>query len=158
MKQTTSDLEAQLAGLKTLDGHLTFQISRLAKLFEQHGQMLLASDGVNLTAYRMLMIIDIFDQITLSDLSRVMLIDAGLISRTAKSLSTQGLINYRAVPNNQRKKHLVLTPKGADKLAALKPRFDAREDRFRATLDADSQDALWHAIRALSDQLSRDLS
>lgn len=157
MKQTRSELEAQLEGMKTLETHLTFQLARLAKLLEQHGALLLAPEEINLTGYRMMMIIDIFEQITVSDLSRVMLIDAGLISRTAKDMVEQGLIEYHPVPNNQRKKYLSLTQAGHAAFARFKAHFDTREEQLSALLPVDHTGAFWTALNALSGKLEDDL-
>ncbi|MEM9139013.1 MAG: helix-turn-helix domain-containing protein, partial [Pseudomonadota bacterium] len=91
MALTTDHLLQQVARLEALNANLTFRISRMAKLLEAEGAQRLEGSGLNLTSYRMMMVIAIFEEISVSDLSKLMLIDRAQISRAASDLIEDGL-------------------------------------------------------------------
>ncbi|MEM9141020.1 MAG: MarR family transcriptional regulator, partial [Pseudomonadota bacterium] len=102
--------------------------------------------GLNLTSYRMMMVIAIFEEISVSDLSKLMLIDRAQISRAASDLIEDGLLEAKADRTSKRKKLLALTEAGRAKLGPLKQRFNARQIDIEAALDAKGMAGLWHAI------------
>lgn len=157
MNLTSESLTKQLDKVKKLEALKTFQLARLSKLLEHHGQSLLQDSDLNLTGYRMLMIIDVFEEITLSDLSRVMLIDGAQISRAAKDLVAKEYIEYRPVPGNLRKKYLAHTATGAKLLGVLKPRFAKREADLEKLLKDQGIEEMWTGVNLITDFLSRDL-
>lgn len=157
MNLTSESLTKQLDKVKKLESLKTFQLARLSKMLEHHGQSLVQSSNVNLTGYRMLMIIDVFEEITLSDLSRVMLVDGAQISRAAKDLVTKGYIEYRPVPGNQRKKYLAHTIEGSKLLDVLKPRFAKREADLEKLLKEAGIEEMWVGVNLITEFLSREL-
>lgn len=157
MNLTSKNLTLQLDRVKKLEALKTFQLARLSKMLEHHGQTLVEDSNLNLTGYRMLLIIDIFEEITLSDLSRVMLIDGAQISRAAKDLVVKKYIEYRAVPGNQRKKYLAHTDAGSQLLQILKPRFEKREAEIEKLLKDDGIEEMWNGINLITDYISKDI-
>lgn len=146
MALTTDHLLQQVARLEALNANLTFRISRMAKLLEAEGAQRLEGSGLNLTSYRMMMVIAIFEEISVSDLSKLMLIDRAQISRAASDLIEDGLLEAKADRTSKRKKLLALTEAGRAKLGPLKQRFNARQIDIEAALDAKGMAGLWHAI------------
>ncbi len=157
MNLTSDNLNRQLEKVKKLESLKTFQLARLSKMLEHHGQSLIEDSNINLTGYRMLVIIDIFEEITLSDLSRVMLIDGAQISRAAKDLVAKNYIEYRAVPGNQRKKFLAHTAEGSKLLQILKPRFAKREADIEKILKNEGVHEMWTGLNLITDFISQDL-
>lgn len=86
MSLSTDDRLERTAKLDALNSRLTFRISRMNKLLEIEGVHRLAGSGINLTAYRMMLVIQVFGEISVSDLSKIMLIDRAQISRAATDL------------------------------------------------------------------------
>lgn len=155
MNFSSESLTLQLDRVKELESLKTFQLARLSKVLENHGQSMLSDSNLNLTGYRMLLIIDIFDEITLSDLSRVMLIDGAQISRAAKDLVRKHYIEYRAVPGNQRKKFLAHTQAGTNLLKALKPRFNEREEDIAKLLEEAGAADMWAGVNLITEFYAR---
>lgn len=157
MKLTSEQLSRRLQQLQTLESHLTFRLTRLSKLAEQQGHRLLKGVDLHLTSYRMILVVDIFEEITLSDLSQIMAIDGAQVSRTAKELCASELLEYRPVPGNQRKKYLAVTAAGEQLLAKLKPRFDERDQAIERALKEDGVKNLEHGIDVIADLILQDI-
>jgi len=134
MDFSTDALTQRLQNLEALNTHLTFRISRLSKLLEIEGTARLDECGVNLTGYRMLQVIHTFKDISVSDLSKVMLIDRALISRTASHLIERGLLKAGSDPSSRRKKILSLTDEGQRLFHDLRARFDERQSEIEDLL------------------------
>ncbi len=156
MSLSTDELLARVAKLDALNSHLTFRISRMAKLLEVEGAQRLAGTGVNLTAYRMMLVIQVFEEISVSDLAKIMLIDRAQISRAATEMIENGLLEGRADRISKRKKLLALTPAGDALYADLRTRFDSREQALLGAIGADLEVA-WAAINRVSDWLEAEI-
>ncbi len=152
MSLSTTDLMERIAKLEALNAHLTFRISRMSKLLELEGAQRLSDSDINLTAYRMMLVIEVFEEISVSDLSKIMLIDRAQISRAATELIGTGLLEARADRISKRKKLLALTAAGAELYDQLRTRFDEREAALVHEIGSDV-DALWAAMNRISDWL-----
>ena len=154
MSLSTDDLLSRVAKLEALNTHLTFRISRMAKLLEVEGAQRLADSGVNLTAYRMMLVIQVFEEVSVSDLARIMLIDRAQVSRAATDMIDRGLLEARADRISKRKKLLALTHQGGVVYAELRARFDEREAALKEAV-GDNLDALWAGVNGISEWLER---
>ena len=152
MSLSTTDLMERIAKLEALNAHLTFRISRMSKLLELEGSQRLSDSEINLTAYRMMLVIEVFGEISVSDLSKIMLIDRAQISRAATELIDTGLLEARADRISKRKKLLALSASGAELYDRLRTRFDEQEAAL-VTEIGDDLDALWAAMNRISDWL-----
>lgn len=155
MSLSTDELLARVAKLDALNSHLTFRISRMAKLLEVEGSQRLAGSDVNLTAYRMMLVIQVFEEISVSDLAKIMLIDRAQVSRAATDMIARGILEGRADRVSKRKKLLALTDEGTALYATLRKRFDAREDALHGAIGSDLDD-VWSAINRISDWLETE--
>ena len=156
MSLSTDDLLERIAKLDVLNSHLTFRISRMSKLLEVEGTHRLAGSGVNLTAYRMMLVIQVFEEISVSDLSKIMLIDRAQISRAATDLIHSDLLEARADRTSKRKKLLALTKAGAELFDQLRARFDQREAALVGEIGEDI-DVLWASVNRISDWLEAQI-
>lgn len=145
MSISTEPLLERVAKLEALNRHLTFRLARLAKLLESEGTQRLERGDVNLTAYRMMLVISVFEEISVSDLARIMLIDRAQISRTATDLIARDLLENRADQASRRKKLLALTSAGATHYQELRASFDERE-RALTDIIGDDLSTLWQVL------------
>lgn len=152
MSLSTTNLMERIAKLEALNAHLTFRISRMSKLLELEGSQRLSDSEINLTAYRMMLVIEVFGEISVSDLSKIMLIDRAQISRAATELIDTGLLEARADRISKRKKLLALSASGAELYDRLRTRFDEQEAALVSEI-GDDLDALWAAMNRISDWL-----
>lgn len=157
MALSTQALKDQIQRLDILNANLTFRISRLSKVLEVEGAQRIAGSGVNLTGYRMMMVIGIFEEISVSDLSKLTVIDRAQISRAASELIERGLLEARADANSRRKKLLALTAAGQAQLAELKAPFAERQAEIEALLDPADLAGLSNAIEKISAYLDQRL-
>ncbi|RMF34079.1 MAG: MarR family transcriptional regulator [Alphaproteobacteria bacterium] len=155
MRLTSGALEDQLEKLRDLEGRLTFRLSVLSKLLDQHAAGLLKDTPLNLTSYRLLYVVDTFGEISISDISRFTALDRAQISRTAGALARRGLVAFAADPRSRRKKLVRLTEKGKACFEALLPRFLERDRQLDEALGPEGREALWRGIGRLDEVLSR---
>lgn len=154
------DVEAariRLAALARLEVHLSFRISRLCKLLDNHSTKNLKHPDLNLTDYRILLVLDIFKEASAAELSRLMVIDRAQISRSVGALRKAEFLTERGDPGNKRRKLLRLSDKGRATLAQEEPFFTARQNMFEDLLTPEELAGLTAAIDKLSHHLAQDL-
>lgn len=144
-------LALQARKIEALNSHITFRISQMSKLLEVEAAGRLAGTGVSLTSYRILMIVEIFGEITAADLSRFMVIDRAHISRAATDLIERGMLLVGADRSSKRKKLLSLSEDGQALTDRLHARFSARNAAIEELLTPDELESLWSAIEKITD-------
>ncbi len=153
MDLSTERLAMQMRNIARLEEHLSFRIARLSKLLDVESALRLEGSGVNLTSYRILLVVDIFDEITISDISRIVVIDRAQISRAATVLIEEGYLSAKPDPSSKLKKLLTLTEAGREKFASLWALFDDRQPAMEKRLSADELSGLSGAIDKLTEFL-----
>lgn len=143
--------------LAELETHLTFRISRLGKLLDIHSASLLKDSGLNLTAYRILLVLSVFRQTTAADLSRLMVLDRAQISRTVAELVASGHLGTRPDPGSKRRRLLSLTPKGRSAVDGVRGRFEDRQALLEARASARDLRGFSTALDQLSAYLADEL-
>lgn len=151
MKLTSRELETQLENVRALESRLTFRLSTLSKLIDQGGMRMLEGSPLSLTAYRVLNVVDTFDTMSVSDISRYCVIDRAQASRMATDLETKGWVAFQNDPESKRKKIVVLTKAGRELLDSIRPRFIDRNARLDEQLGPERRAALIDAIDCLSE-------
>lgn len=150
MSLREKQLEAELRKVRELDSNLTFRISIINKVLEQQAAHLIKDTTLTLSGYRVMRIVSIFDEITVSELGRQMHVDRALISRTAAALVKQGYIDFREDAANKRKKLICLTNAGTALINQLAPRFEERRAALERAIGETALKGLWEAIEAIS--------
>lgn len=154
MKLTSHELETQLRKVRELESRLTFRLAVLSKLLDQQALELLKGRDLNLTSYRILNVVDTFDAISISDLSRFAALDRAQISRTAADLVRRGLVEYASDPHSRRKKLVRLTDQGLALIEDIRPDFVERNRRLEEQLGPDDLQALWKGLTKLGEIVS----
>ncbi len=142
--------ERVLDGIGKLESLLSFRLAVMQRLLDRQMTRILERHGLSLSAYRVLITIEAFDEIAAADLVRLVAVDKGQISRCCQELIAIGLIASRPDPRSARRKLLRLSEVGAAKLLALKPDVDARNEALDAELDDAERAALDRAIGKLT--------
>ncbi|WP_050530485.1 MarR family winged helix-turn-helix transcriptional regulator [Pseudaestuariivita atlantica] len=142
------------AAFDRMDGNITYLLTTIAKQIENEIPDLLQGTDLNTTGYRILKSVQAYDDLSISDLGRIMQIDRAQISRAAVALAGQGYVSFHDHPGNKRKKMVSLTPRGVEVLALVAPRFDARRARIEAALGPRLGDTL-AALHIVRDALPR---
>ncbi len=155
MKQDHQEMdETRRAALAQLEEHLSFRLSRLNKLLDMHATRNLTQSDLNLTDYRILLVLSLFGETSAADLSRLMVIDRAQISRSVGALIRAGHLLERGDPRSRRRKLLSLSKMGQAALAREKPFFETRQKMFEDILSPQELEGLMAAI----DKLSRHMA
>lgn len=153
----TEQMRRRLVGLEALERRLSFRMSRTAKLLDQHASRQLEDVPLNLTGYRILMVLSVMGETTAADLSRLMVVDRAHISRAVGELVASGTLRQRPDPASRRNKLLSLTDAGNALMDAVRPRYEARQDQLCAVLSDHEIDVLFAVLDKLSRQLAVEL-
>jgi DNA-binding MarR family transcriptional regulator len=107
---------------------------RMAQLYDAA----LAPCGLRSTQYATLVEIDRHPEAapTLSELAELMVMDRSTLGQNLRPLERDGLIAIQPDPNDRRRRHLVLTEFGRDRLAKGIPLWSAAQARFEAAFGA----------------------
>ena len=151
-------VRARLEALSEMEERLSFRITRLSKLLDSHATRQLAGSRLNLTAYRIVMVLNIFKETSAADLARLMVIDRAQVSRSVSELIALGLLTERPDPTNKRRKLLRLTEEGQAELDLVAPHLIRRQKMFNTLLTDDEMAGLSSAIDKLSRYLARELN
>lgn len=154
MKLTSAALESQLEKVQELESQLTFRLAVLSKLLDQQVVALLKGTPLNLTSYRILIVVNTFEEISISDISRFNAIDRAQVSRTAVDLEKSGFVSFRGDPRSKRKKLVLLTEAGRAFLDEVRPKFEARRKALEQGLGPDAHEALWKGMSRLAELVS----
>lgn len=154
MRFSSTELETQLEQVRELESRLTFRLSVLSKMLDQQGQEILKDTPLNLTSYRVLLVVETFGAISISDISRFTGLDRAQISRTAEALGRGGLVSFSAAPDSKRKKIVGLTESGQTLIAEIKPRFAQRDRMLADGLGPEMSEALQQGLVKLGAVLS----
>ena len=151
---TSSDLQDQLNKVKALEKLVTFRVAVLSKRLDQQVVELLADTPLNLTSYRVMRVIETFEAISISDISRYIVIDRGQVSRTAMELARLALVEFRRDDASKRKKIVALTGQGQALMQQITPRFDQRQKALIEGLGEADFAALTQGLNKLARVLS----
>jgi DNA-binding MarR family transcriptional regulator len=149
--------ERALDGIRKLESLLSFQLAVTQRLLDRQMTRLLERHDLSLPAYRILLTIEAFGEISAADLVRLVVVDKGLVSRCCQDLRAEGLIDTRTDPRNARRKLLRLSEAGGAKLAALKPDADARNAALDAQLDPQERAVFGRALAKIGRHVADDL-
>lgn len=154
MNFSTNLLEEQMRKLNELNGDLPYRITRLSKLLDIEAAQRLRGSGINLTTYRILRVVAIYEEISVSDLARTMVIDRAQISRLAADLARKGHLTSKPDRSNRLKKLLMLTDEGRALFERLSLKFANAPDALTRHVAVDNLDALWRLLDQASQALT----
>ncbi|WP_180897383.1 MarR family winged helix-turn-helix transcriptional regulator [Martelella soudanensis] len=157
MNLSLNDLSERVRKLELLNENLGYRISRLSKLVEVEAVMRLQSVGVSLYEFRIIIILGIFEEATARDLSELMVIDKGQISRVVSQLVRRGYIRSRQDAENRLFKLLSLTPEGMKVHGKLEVLFEDRNRAFVANVSQDDMETFQRVLAQLSETVEQRL-
>ncbi len=90
------------------------------------------------------------DGVTMSDLSRMLLVSNGNATTVVDRLEADGLVSRSRQPHDRRLMHVALTPSGQSRFAALAAGHEAQVDALFGSLGAAELDGLTAMLRRVS--------
>lgn len=151
---TTSALQARLDRMRDLESQLTFRLAVISKRLDQQASEILKDTPLSLASYRILSVVRIFEQVSISDISRFNAIDRAQVSRTATDLEKLGFVHFKAAADSKRKKMVILTDAGQAIHDQVLPRFEERRRRLEQELGARHHDALLTGLNRLGETIA----
>ena len=134
---------------------ITYRVARLhAKLNASATRVLGETEGLTLSRWRILVILNAIGEGTLTEIARRTELDKGQLSRDIKKMIAEGLLNSKTDSRDMRQQTLTISDKGARLHSAAKPAMDQRQEGLRAVLSDREQELLV----ALIDKLETGVS
>lgn len=129
---------------------LTFRLSRVhAKLNAQASATLKRNCDLNLTQWRIMLLLGTVSHTTSSMLTAATGIDKGLFSRNLKFLVEDKLVSIKINKEDHRQQFISLTARGMRLYDKIAPIMRARQQYLASVLTGDERQALSSALRKL---------
>lgn len=155
-KPTRSELAAADAIPAAIDleryvpAYFTWIANKLSRGASQH---YLGTFGVGIETWRCLVLLAVDGSVSAQQVSRVIGMDKGSVSRCFKSMQEGGLIRTELDPNDGRARIAVLTPKGRALHDQIRGVALERERAFLSVLSAQEVDTLLGLLHRLHENL-----
>jgi len=107
-----------------LERYLPYLVNRLAILGQATQNRMLQESGINLVTLRTLSILQIEDGLTINEISARTFTEQSSTSRAVDAMVSQGLVDRRIPEEDQRRREVVLTDKGRERLSQTWPAMD----------------------------------
>lgn len=132
---------------RTPSSFVTFRLARLqSSLNAQATAMLKAKSGLSLVEWRLIQILRMFKNASLTEIAGTVQMDKGQLSRKIKSMVGKGLLRVETDKQDQRVQHLTLT-KAAETLSAeVMPTMEARQKRLLADVSAEDLEVFYSVL------------
>ncbi|MEM6306120.1 MAG: MarR family transcriptional regulator [Pseudomonadota bacterium] len=114
-----------------LTSFVTFRLARTQnKLNAQATAILKSRSDLSLVEWRIILIVQMLDGASMSQIASELQIDKGQLSRKVAAMTKKGLIFSQMDENDQRIQHLHLTPESKELAAQLTPVMQERQRRL----------------------------
>ena len=132
---------------QTPSSFVTFRLARLQSSLNAQGTAVLKSNaGLSLVEWRLIQILRMFENASLTEIAGHVQMDKGQLSRKIKAMVAKGLLRAETDKHDQRVQHLTLTSK-AEKLSAhIMPIMEARQQRLLADVSAEDLEVFYSVI------------
>lgn len=136
--------------LAPLRDMVSYRLSRVqAKLNAQAIRILKTNGDLSLMQWRVLVILDVLDTSTHSEIARLTEFDKGLLSRTIKRMVDADLIHAAQSKTDNRQFQLTMSQKGREKYDMAQPHMRARQSSLLNSMPEAEIQALFRALGKL---------
>ena len=133
-----------------LERRVSYRISRLhGRLNAQAARILSNSADISLSQWRILVMVDVDDEISASEIVRRTKMDKAMVSRAIKSLSQAGLVQVIVSKADQRLHKIRMTDQGRARFDRALPAMLARQHGLVEGLDDEEQNQLFSILSKL---------
>lgn len=130
-----------------LSERVTYRLSRLqAKLNAQARRLLKDVADLTLTEWRVLVMINETDGVTMAEIGRRTQFDKGQLSRCIKGMVQKKLLTVLSDEADMRLRGLRITDEGRRRFALAWPAMRRRQDILTGSMSAEARAALWAAM------------
>jgi len=133
---------------------VSYRLSRLqAKLNAQATKILKENGDLTLMQWRILVMLDLYDEATIARIVRETEFDKGLLSRTAKTLIQKGLIATKSIESDLRQHHLSMTEKGRTVFDKAFVPMRGRQEKLLNSMTEQQRENLFDAFEKIEKSL-----
>jgi DNA-binding MarR family transcriptional regulator len=150
LNQTTADTPAAIDLEHYVPAYFTWIANKLSRGASQH---YLSTFGVGIETWRCLVLLALDGSVSAQQVSRVIGMDKGSVSRCFKTMQESGLIRTQLDPNDGRARIAVLTAKGRALHNQIRGVALERERAFLSVLEQGEVDTLLGLLHRLHENL-----
>ena len=133
---------------------VSYRLSRLqAKLNAQATKILKENGYLTLMQWRILVMLDLYGEVTIARIVRETEFDKGLLSRTAKAMVQKGLIATKSNDSDLRQNHLSMTPQGRGVFDRAFAPMRGRQDKLLNSMSDEQRENLFEAFEMIENSL-----
>lgn len=135
---------------RSLHDLVSYRLARVqAKLNAQATRILRENGGLTLVQWRVLMMLQTMGETTVGKIARETQFDKALISRTAQTLTRNGLVALRDNESDHRQHLLTITDKGVTVFNIAAPHMYARQTALMNAISEEQRSLLFDALDRL---------
>ena len=132
---------------KNPSSFVTYRLAKLQSRLNAQGTAILKKkSGLSLVEWRVIQVIRMFDEPSLSQIADHVQMDKGQLSRKLKIMIEKGLLNSRRDAEDKRIQKLELTEKAIEISENLMPVMEQRQHHLLADVTADELDLFYRII------------
>lgn len=128
------------------------RLLRAARVLTRHYDDALRPVGITITQFGLLKVIQRLEPESISDIAQALDIDRTTLSRNLKPLEKAGLV-FRGSEGESRRRRVLLTTLGVDKLEEAQPFWQAAQDRVEDVLGDEKLHDLYGALSMIRPEL-----
>ncbi|MCC6008937.1 MAG: MarR family transcriptional regulator [Rhodobacteraceae bacterium] len=129
-RKRSTEGAAGVAEALALESYTPYLFSRLSNRWELDQNRALAAYGLNSTMMRILSVLSGVDSLTINELSVFAIAEQSSTSRTVNQMVEAGLVSRSVEEGDQRRRAVMLTPAGLERLRQADPLIRENVDRL----------------------------
>lgn len=138
-----------------LEGHPSYSINHLASLGQAAQARMLEPLGLSLLMVRALTVLYIEDGLTINEIALRSFAEQSTTSRTIEAMVNAGLLERRTPAGDQRRREVILTAAGRDKMLAVWPLIEGYRALLTEGIDAQDLVVCQRVLGAMIGNLQR---
>ena len=144
---------------QTPSSFVTFRLARLQnKLNAQATSLLKSKAGLSLVEWRLIQLMRIFENASLTKIADYVQMDKGQLSRKIKAMVGKGMLRVEKDENDQRVQHLHLTAKAQRLSDKMMPTMEARQQMLLADVSEEDLAAFYRVVDKIEEaSMIRDI-
>jgi DNA-binding MarR family transcriptional regulator len=132
---------------RTPSSFVTFRLARLqSSLNAQATALLKAKAGLSLVEWRLIQVLRMFENASLTEIAGHVQMDKGQLSRKIKAMVNKGLLRVETDKEDQRVQHLHLTEAAQDLSQRVMPMMEARQKLLLGDVSPEDLETFYRVV------------
>lgn len=135
---------------RPIDGYISYALAAAHREVHNSLATRLKAFGLQIEAWRVLEILDVFPAVTMSDLATKVLMNPPTLTKLVDRMVSDGLVHRQIGRQDQRQVNLVLTDLGKKRMAQIREEVQDQDDAILDAIGEDNAEFLFDLLRRLS--------